>query len=329
MKQVTHNIYRIPSAWEPACTQPANRYLVRGEGRSLLIDSGFCSAGSFASLEQVRRQCGIPWEELDVFLTHNHPDHAGLAQACSQRGARILMNPQEQETCALLCRYLERSQESVALLRGYGFSQSQAQLVLQRSLVPAYRYHDYPWHGFPVVEISEGERLRYGGYDFAALSLAGHTRHQMGLVEREHRWLFTGDTLGRRQVMTLACEEPGSYLLYHHQQTLERLSEEFGNFWVVPGHGRPFYGTRKAVENARRYFSHMLNKVRAAMGVSGAWTLVRVVEAVFGYAPGGLAQEEVLRLHFRLSNVLCCLDEWERQGAISRTVESGVWLWQA
>lgn len=330
VKKVAEHIYQIKSSWEPQRTRASNLYLIHGDTRSLLIDAGFCNQASMEAVRRLLRQLSIPWDHLDIFVTHNHPDHAGLAAALSEKGARIFMKPEECETCAILCSYYSDPDHSgMGLLHSYGFSQRQAKKLMERSRAPEYRYHDYPWKGFPVTDIQAGEHLQYGEYDLEVLSLPGHTMHQMGLVERTHKWLFTSDTLSKRQVLTLASVQPGSQQLHIHLQTLDGLTKDFGDFWVVPGHYNPFYGTKKAVQNTKRYFAHMLQKVGDAMeaGNGKPCTLAEMVQKVFRYDPSAFFEEEVLKIHFRLANTLSCLDELVRQGSLTAKQEHGVWYW--
>ena len=330
VKKVAEHIYQIKSSWEPQRTRASNLYLIHGDSRSLLIDAGFCNQTSMDTVERLLGQLSVPWNHLDVFVTHNHPDHAGLAGALSEKGARIFMKPEELESCAIVCSYYSDPEHGgMELLHSYGFSQWQAKKLMARSQAPEYRYHDYPWKGFPVTDVQTGQHLRYGEYDLEVLSLPGHTMHQIGLVERTHKWLFTSDTLSKRQVLTLASVQPGAQQLHIHLQTLDRLTKDFGDFWVVPGHYNPFYGTKKAVQNTKRYFAHMLQKVWNAMeaGNGEPWTLVEIVQKVFRYDPSAFFEEETLKIHFRLANTLSCLDELVRQGGLTVKQKNGVWYW--
>lgn len=330
MKQVAENIYRMKSSWISPRMRAANLYLIQGDSRSLLVDAGFCTQASQETVGRLLCQLAIPWDCLDVFVTHNHPDHAGLAKWLWEQGAQILMKQEETKSCPIGNLYRAKPIEQVSpLLRGYGFSEKHMRHLIHRTLQPEYAYQDYPWEGYPVTDVREGEHLYYGGYDFEVLALPGHTGHQMGLAEREHKWLFTSDTLSKRQVLVLGSLRPGSDLLHQHLHTLDRLMQEFPDFWVVPGHYSPFYGTKKAVQNTKRYFAHMLQKVTNVLKDAGeALTLVQVVQRAFRYEPGAFFQEEVLKTHFRLANTLSCLDELVRCGILTLHQAEGIWYWR-
>lgn len=329
VKNVAENIYRIKSSWDSPKIRASNLYLIHGQPRSLLVDAGFCNRASREHVTRVLHHLRIPWENLDVFVTHNHPDHAGLAKWLSEQGAQILMKQEETQSCPIGNLYYAKPHEQVSpLLLSYGFSPKHIQSLIQRTFLPDYQYQDYPWTGYPVTDVQEGEHLAYGGYDFEVISLAGHTQHQMGLVERSHKWLFSSDTLSKRQVLILASLRPGAELLHLHLQTLDRFVQEFSDYWVVPGHYNPFYGTKKAVQNTKRYFVHMLQKVADVLANSDrALTLAQVIQQAFRYEPQAFVQEELLKTHFRLANTLSCLDELVRRGVVQVWQSDGMWYW--
>ena len=55
--------------------------------RSLMIDAGFGEAGCLEKMNRVLERLRIPVSKLDIFLTHKHHDHCGLASAFAERGA--------------------------------------------------------------------------------------------------------------------------------------------------------------------------------------------------------------------------------------------------
>ncbi len=325
------NIYQEKAGCGGSQTRPSNLYLIRGEPRSLLIDTGFATAESQAAVLGMLRELQIPLSSLDVFLTHNHPDHAGLAPFLAAEGARMLMKREEKDTCAMLCGYfLDSREESLRRLRQHGWNEKEAQWILQQGRQEKYRYNGGPGGKFPFTDVRPGERLRYGGYTLEVVDLAGHTPHQIGLADRQHRWLFLGDTLSKRQVLILSAREAGENLLSKHLRTLERLETEFADFWMIPTHYAPFYGPKKAAENTRRYFAHILEKCAAALEEGSAGkTLAQVLRMVFRYTEHSVLEEEMLRLHFRLSNTLACLDELVCRGLAARRETDGVWFWEA
>lgn len=85
-----------------------------------------------------------------------------------------------------------------------------------------------------VTFLSDGDTLTAGKYRFQVLHLPGHTPGSIALLERQKRFLISGDTLQTEPVYLFGPgREPGRYLF-----SLQRLYHLAGSFdTVLPAHG--------------------------------------------------------------------------------------------
>ena len=78
IEQVLPNIYRIEIPLPRSPLKALNSYLVKGEGRYLLIDTGQnreeCKKEMLTSLKKLE----VDLARTDFFITHLHVDHLGL-----------------------------------------------------------------------------------------------------------------------------------------------------------------------------------------------------------------------------------------------------------
>ena len=86
-ESILPGLYRIPVPLPGNPLKELNAYLLRGNERSILIDTGFrqdeCRSALFAGLEEL----GCQGQPVDVLLTHLHSDHSGLAvEAAGEQG---------------------------------------------------------------------------------------------------------------------------------------------------------------------------------------------------------------------------------------------------
>jgi len=68
-----------------------NSYLIRTNGGWLMIDAGW--PDTFSQILRLLNQNGISVNEIDyLFVTHYHPDHAGLAQNLKDLGTSLIVH---------------------------------------------------------------------------------------------------------------------------------------------------------------------------------------------------------------------------------------------
>ena len=88
-ERVGKNLWRldIPLVGNPL--KNLNSYLLTGP-RSLLIDTGFRQGPCRAAMERQLEEIGVDRDRLDIFLTHLHSDHTGLAPELIRPGTGFL-----------------------------------------------------------------------------------------------------------------------------------------------------------------------------------------------------------------------------------------------
>ena len=77
-EEILPKLYRIEIPLPKSPLKALNSYLIRGEERCLLIDSGMnreeCKSVMLSDLERLH----VDLEKTDFFITHIHADHLGL-----------------------------------------------------------------------------------------------------------------------------------------------------------------------------------------------------------------------------------------------------------
>ena len=89
-ERLTSDLWRldIPLVGNPL--KNLNSYLLLGE-RSLLIDTGFRQQPCREAMERQLAEIGVDRDRLDIFCTHLHSDHTGLAPELIRPGCRIFI----------------------------------------------------------------------------------------------------------------------------------------------------------------------------------------------------------------------------------------------
>ena len=188
-KLIANNLWQldIPLVGNPL--KNLNSYLLVGEDRSLLIDTGFDQAACWEALNTQLDELGIDRTRLDIFLTHLHSDHTGLAPRLHHDGCRVYIGEIDGP---LVLEGLEDSYWT-AMYRVYvanGFNWDEITHLWDSN--PAQNDAPKSWsHGFTYLK--DGDCLHYAGHTLRCILTPGHTPGHMCLYSEEARWLFSGD----------------------------------------------------------------------------------------------------------------------------------------
>ena len=80
VKQITEDIYSIGVPLSGNPLKELNSYWIRGTQRDLLIDTGFRQQPCREAMERQLAETGVDRDRMDIFCTHLHSDHTGLAR---------------------------------------------------------------------------------------------------------------------------------------------------------------------------------------------------------------------------------------------------------
>lgn len=95
MKTLAQNLYKVTLTNKAMRTSSRNLYIIKGDDRSLMIDTSWKVPECLNDMENALKELSIDYKDLDIFVTHNHADHSGYVSCFTDRGARAFMNPVE------------------------------------------------------------------------------------------------------------------------------------------------------------------------------------------------------------------------------------------
>lgn len=186
-KQIAENLWQLEIPLEGNPLKTLNSYLILGE-RSLLIDTGFRWASCRIAMERELAEVGVDRDQMDIFATHLHSDHVGLAAELIRPGCRILIGEIDGPGVE---DYIEDDvwTELYAAYVQDGFSWEEIDHLWDEN--PAQEAAPTVWEQYEYVR--DGEILSYGGYDLRCILTPGHTPGHICLYEENKGWLFCGD----------------------------------------------------------------------------------------------------------------------------------------
>lgn len=187
---VTHifgDIYTIPVPLPNNPLKNLNVYFIRGD-RNLLIDTGFHQEECRTALLSGLRELHADMHNTDIFLTHLHSDHTGLAPDIATEDTRIFIGeydldhmPGKNSTFSWAA-----SDDHFA---AEGFPRDLLAILTERN--PAQGLSPVPYDDY--IPVSDGEMFSYGQHHFRAIHTPGHTPGHLCLWEEETGILILGD----------------------------------------------------------------------------------------------------------------------------------------
>lgn len=181
------SLYAIPIPLPGNPLKSLNAYVITGQ-RNLLVDTGFRQEACRQALLSGLAELGISMDNTDIFLTHLHSDHTGLAPEIRGRSTRIYIGagdlshmPGKHSTF----RWADSDERFAA----EGFPRDLLAMLTERN--PAQGLSPIPYDGY--LPVQPGDVFSYGGHRFKAIVTPGHTPGHMCLWEEETGICLLGD----------------------------------------------------------------------------------------------------------------------------------------
>ena len=233
IEELAKNLYRIDLPM-PEAIGPTNSYIFKADGvtdsgRSLIIDAGCDEPETKEAYDNALAELGIPWDTVDVFITHFHWDHcAGLSQIW-RPGMRVYGG---------IADYALRG---VPVMAAREVGEIERAVSARHGVNDEYDA-DY-WepmtrsgtHSPQIIMLHEGDILNVGGYALRVLETPGHDMHHLCLYDAEKKLFVGGDQVlhtGYPPVMVESGLDQLSLLLQQNER-IGKLDVSL----VLSGHG--------------------------------------------------------------------------------------------
>jgi glyoxylase-like metal-dependent hydrolase (beta-lactamase superfamily II) len=244
-----------------------NVYIIKGTSGYLLVDSGWNTDESFATLHNALIKNGTGFQDIaQIVVTHIHPDHYGMAGRIKKiSGASIAMHHIEKDL--IKPRYIDMEEllhQSASMLAANGVPKSEmvgmrdATLPLVNYVVPI------P----PDIALHDGETIATGLFTFRVIWTPGHSSGHICLYEPDKKILLCGDHILPKITPNIgvhpqSIENPlGRYL--KSLQEIRQLDIEL----TLPGHDQPFTDIRSRIDEIIHHHNHRNLEILEAISFS-------------------------------------------------------------
>lgn len=332
MREVYRNIFEETILYPGQHTIPRNLLVVKQPGRSLMVDTAMQLPEDRKFVFNMLKELDIDCSSLDIFITHDHPDHTGLVTELEALGARVLMNPDETRWRAdLLHCYLSDDRTRKESLRTVGVTMQDTPEVYRAIMDYTNRAHQEWSHtgDFPFIPAPPGTILEYGEYRFEVVSLKGHTYGQCGLYEPAHRLLFCGDQIMTTIVPNVGSQQKDLELLKSYLESMEEMKHKYEDCLYLPAHYGPIEDIRKEVDRIVLGYMDKCAIMKRVLDEGGGWMTTRDVGVrAYGRSQGPPDYQHFLSCTMIWVKTFSCLEYMYGQGFVERTERDGIFYWR-
>ena len=165
-----------------------NCYVVCDNDKSLIIDTGFNLKECYNALTEGLKEIGVDSKKSDLFLTHLHSDHIGLAPFIIN-GGKIYMSKIDYSYITTdadihTWEVLERK------FMSEGFPPELINELHKKTENSSKYAPDKP---FVAISVNDGDKIHVGNYSLNCVLTPGHTPGHMCLYIEKEKILFLGD----------------------------------------------------------------------------------------------------------------------------------------
>lgn len=253
---------RIPL---PLALKYVNAYILRNEDNTYtVIDPGMNTPEACATWDKTMAVLGINYDDFTrIVLTHQHPDHYGLAGWFQQRSgrARVWMSKAAHE---------------------YALSMWANERPLPRAIVELYALHGVPEdhlsaikdnfegtiprvlpHAQEVEYIEHGQRITFGNRQWQLIDAPGHARGQILFYDESTSTMMCGDQVLPTITPNVAYV-PGRD---EHQDPLAMFMNSLHSLRTMkverayPGHRWPFASWQERIDQLLKHHDQRLEQI--------------------------------------------------------------------
>jgi glyoxylase-like metal-dependent hydrolase (beta-lactamase superfamily II) len=270
-------IWRVPVP-TPFRVGPVNVYVIEDDPLTL-VDAGPNSATSFDALEAGLAARGRTFADVELLiLTHQHPDHQGLAASIARRsGAEVAVLDRLAGPLADWEVYADRNDEfAQGLMRRHGIPAEMTNVL--RAVARA--QHGWGASVAATRALVTGERVVLRDRSLEVIHRPGHSPSDTLLWDAERGIVIGGDHLlghiSSNAIITLPLEEEAARRAISARPADRprplpgylaglRQTRDLDPRVVLPGHGDPVTDVRGVVEERLRMHARRADKIHGIL----------------------------------------------------------------
>ncbi|MBN1103306.1 MAG: MBL fold metallo-hydrolase [Deltaproteobacteria bacterium] len=268
-EQILPDIYRIAIPLPRSPLKAVNVYVLKGEERSLIVDTGWDQDICLRAMRSGLEETGVDLDRADFFITHLHADHMGLLGKLIRKTTRVYLGATDAATALSMRNGREkRIQGLIRTYLSHGFPEPELLKAVENH--PGFRF------GPPLPEdlqpLREGDPIEIGRFSFRCIETPGHSPGHICLYEPNRKILISGDHILADITPNITVWPEMQDSLLKYLASLEKVCTLEVKL-VLPGHRSIVNDLKGRVKALREHHGNRLDEVIRALesGEKTAW----------------------------------------------------------
>lgn len=230
-----------------------NCYVVKTSSKNLIIDTGFNMPECREALKEGLKDLEIDINKSEMFLTHLHSDHIGLAGSIMNEDSKIYMGEVDYNHFIGFeqTNSWKKTEERMCL---EGFPSDQIDIL--RSTNPARAFA--PTTIFNAIKMNDGDKITVGDYEFTCILTPGHTPGHMCLYLESEKLMFLGDHVLFDITPNITCWNGVNDSLGNYIESLKKI-RSYEIKTALPGHRKNDMDVYVRIDEILKHHEERLN----------------------------------------------------------------------
>lgn len=269
IERILPDFYRIEIPLPDSPLKSINSYLIKGEKRFLLVDTGLNRKECLDALHGNLKELEVDLNRTDLLLTHFHIDHSGLVAELATENSKIYCSAMDASILtSIMYNQKKRIDEHAGFYIANGFPEQKYRGMFAKN--PGYSFNTEKKINFTPMD--DGDILDVGKYSFRCILTPGHTPGHICLYEANNKILVSGDHVLFDISPNIVCYRELENSLKAYLASLEKISALSVDL-VLPGHRNSSADLGKRINELKEHHQKRLTETLSVLqeGSKTAW----------------------------------------------------------
>ena len=322
--KVFENIHRIVIPLPNSPLKEVNCYVIRDEGRDLIIDTGMNRPECRSAIESGLKELNVDLNRCDFFITHLHSDHMGQVPHLVTDDSTVYFNKIEAEMFQATRDKGGFGSRMAKFARLAGFSEDEVESTVESH--PGLKFGAPESIDFKIL--GEGDYLDFGGYHFEVIHTPGHSPGHLCLYDADTKLMIAGDHVLGDITPNISAMSKKDNPLADFMRSLDKV-RAYDVELALPGHRSLIHDFKGRVDELKDHHHERLDEVLTVMDgqqLSGYDIASRMKWRMRGkiWKDAGSTQK-----WFATGEAIAHLHYLQEKGAIAREERDGAALYSA